>query len=181
MKNTTPKRKHIEYRYYIIPENEKVLALLGDDWIREYGEGLARLHFHNYFEVGVCHDGKGKVVLDDSICDFSPGNIMIMPPNVPHTTQVEPGDKAFWEWMYFDMEKAVDEMFADEDITERREIIRQMYSAPLLLRKENCPTIDKILELIIEEVQTKRPMYRESIGCFLQIFIVEMLRIRKKE
>ena len=64
MKRLTPKRKRIEYRYYVIPENEKVLALLGDDWRKEYGEGLTRLHFHNFFEVGSCHVGKGNVLQD---------------------------------------------------------------------------------------------------------------------
>ncbi len=181
MKSATPKRKRVEYRYYVIPENEKVLALLGDEWRREYGEGLARLHFHNYFEVGVCYEGTGKVVLDDKISDFAPGNIMVMPPNIPHTTNVEAGETAFWEWLYFDIESVVDEMFADEDSTSRRETLNQIFSAPLLLTKETYPTINKILELIIDEIKTKRPMYRDSINCFLQIFIVEILRIREKE
>ncbi|HBD01114.1 MAG TPA: hypothetical protein DC053_20100, partial [Lachnoclostridium sp.] len=33
-------REKMELRYYAIPETEAVLALLGEDWIREYGKDI---------------------------------------------------------------------------------------------------------------------------------------------
>ncbi|MCF0134349.1 MAG: AraC family transcriptional regulator, partial [Blautia sp.] len=181
MKNSTPNKTKVEYRYYVIPDKERVLALLGDEWKREYGEGLSKLHFHNYLEVGICYEGFGKVVLDEDIYDFAPGSIVIIPPNIPHTTNVEPGETAFWEWMYFDVEKALDDMFLKEDPSEKKEKLKQVYSFPYLIKRDNYPVISKVLELIISELNTKRSMYRLNINCLLQIFIVEVLRMNDVE
>ena len=41
------KKDTIELRFYEIPQNEYVLALLGENWIRDYGHDEANLHFHN--------------------------------------------------------------------------------------------------------------------------------------
>ena len=47
-------KKQVEFRYYDIPHGDIVFALTGPVWNKAYGEGKERLHFHNYYEVGVC-------------------------------------------------------------------------------------------------------------------------------
>ena len=47
------KRGYVEMRYYDVPQKEWVLALLGQEWVRAYGEGIGYLHFHNLFELGI--------------------------------------------------------------------------------------------------------------------------------
>lgn len=42
------KKPKLEFRYYEIEPNEQVLALLGEDWRRAYGNDITNLHFHNY-------------------------------------------------------------------------------------------------------------------------------------
>lgn len=49
------KRQEMEFRYYEIPHGEIVLALLGNSWIREYGNDIAKLHFHNLLELSLIH------------------------------------------------------------------------------------------------------------------------------
>lgn len=44
-------KKHVEFRYYDIPQNDLVFSLTGPVWNKEYGEGREKLHFHNYYEV----------------------------------------------------------------------------------------------------------------------------------
>lgn len=56
-------KKNVEFRYYVIPNDEIVLPLMGSTWNKEYGEGKERLHFHNYYEVGICHEGKCEMIL----------------------------------------------------------------------------------------------------------------------
>ena len=34
------KRGYVEMRYYDVPQKEWVLALLGQEWVRAYGEGI---------------------------------------------------------------------------------------------------------------------------------------------
>ena len=50
------KKDTIELRFYEVPQNEYVLALLGEDWIRDYGHDEVNLHFHNLMEIGFCRN-----------------------------------------------------------------------------------------------------------------------------
>lgn len=54
------KKDTIELRFYEIPQNEYVLALLGENWIRDYGHDEVHLHFHNLMEIGVCQKRYGE-------------------------------------------------------------------------------------------------------------------------
>ena len=49
------RKKEIQFRYYEIPQDEPCLALLGEAWVRPYGDGIDCLHFHNYMEIGFCY------------------------------------------------------------------------------------------------------------------------------
>ena len=48
-------KKQVEFRYYDIPKGDVVFPLTGETWHMEYGEGRDKLHFHNYYEVGMCY------------------------------------------------------------------------------------------------------------------------------
>lgn len=76
-------REKVEYRYYEIPEGEAVLALLGEDWIREYGKQIKFLHFHNLLEIGYCHWGSGEVVLGQEHIPFSGDHLWWFLPGFP--------------------------------------------------------------------------------------------------
>ena len=39
------KKGYVEMRYYDVPQKEWVLALLGQEWVRAYGEGIGYLIF----------------------------------------------------------------------------------------------------------------------------------------
>ena len=80
------KKGYVEMRYYDVPQKEWVLALLGQEWVRAYGEGIRYLHFHNLFELGICRGGTGVLVLDRKNCPYHPGMISLIPKNYPHTT-----------------------------------------------------------------------------------------------
>ena len=56
------KKDSIEYRYYEIGQDEYVLALFGESWIRDYGRDVDGFHFHNLMEIGVCHEGHGEII-----------------------------------------------------------------------------------------------------------------------
>lgn len=54
------KKPTVQLRYYELPEREPVLALMGPEWMRVYGNEPENLHFHNLMEIGVCRWGKGR-------------------------------------------------------------------------------------------------------------------------
>lgn len=174
------KKQKVEFRFYEIPEKEVVLALLGEDWIRSYGEGIDYLHFHNFMEIGVCHYGSGEVVLGEKHYEFQDDSIVIIPPKLPHTTNSKPGTQAFWEWMYFDVETILDEMYPQEPLIAAK-LKDKIYENSLYFSASLQPIMQGILHRIMQEMQQKRYLYAESVKGLLHTFIVELLRIRADE
>ena len=66
------KKDTMELRFYEVPQNEYVLALLGDSWIRDYGHDESNLHFHNLMEIGYCKHGTGELILNEESKPFEP-------------------------------------------------------------------------------------------------------------
>ena len=59
------KKQPAEFRFYEIPMDEPVLALMGSKWIQVYGENIDNQHFHNLLEIGFCHYGDGDLIIED--------------------------------------------------------------------------------------------------------------------
>ena len=57
------KKQVAEFRYYQMPENRVLFALLGEKWRQQYGRDIDYLHFHNYLEIGYCYEGSGYMTL----------------------------------------------------------------------------------------------------------------------
>ena len=97
------KKDTIELRFYEIPQNEYVLALLGENWIRDYGHDEVHLHFHNLMEIGVCRNGTGKLILDEEQRPYQPAMVSIIPNNYPHVTISNTKEgPSYWEYLFFD-------------------------------------------------------------------------------
>lgn len=170
-------KKTIEFRYYEIPEGEQVLALLGKEWIREYGNGPPYLHFHNYMEIGICHSGKGNLIIDEKSYPFHKGSIVIIPPNVPHTTNTVEGTKAYWEWLYFDIESVILKEYSKKSL-EFRAVMEKVYECSYFFQEEEQPVIAELLGHIKREMTEKQNRYRYSVQAYLLAFVVEILRMR---
>jgi len=176
----TRQKEKLEFRYYEIPEDRYVLALLGETWVREYGDGIDYLHFHNYMEVGYCHYGTGEVVVGQDHLPFTDGMLMIVPPNLPHTTNSQESSASFWEWLYFDMGRFITENL-DEDSLSAQALLKCLNKCGYLLKREDHPVMDIILQSIIRESSERRPHYKESLNGWLRLFITEMLRLTEAE
>lgn len=170
------RKQKVEFRYYEIPENEVVLALLGEDWIREYGNDIDSLHFHNFLEVGYCHEGTGRVTLDSEICPYKAKMFSIIPPNMCHITNSDLGTKSYWEWMYFDIEKYLNNIYKDDEAFVQR-LLTRIYRRAYLLQIKNYPVLDNIIQSIMREMRRKDKYYKESVKGFMHVFIVELLRL----
>ena len=172
------KKAKMQFRFYEMGPNTQVLALLGEDWIRPYGQDIVDLHFHNYMELGICYDGHGECTLRDKNCPFQKGSILVIPPNYPHNNTTDKGTVAYWEWMYFDMDnviKDMNEMSHNKLDTEK--LLNMIYSGPLFYQKEEYQTLSNIIMEIREENYRKEYMYHEKVRGLLQSFTVELIRI----
>lgn len=172
------KKPKLEFRYYEMKPNEQVLALLGEEWRRAYGDNIPHLHFHNYMEIGICHEGDGESRLFDSVNRFEKGCITIVPPNYPHNHTAAPGTTAFWEWLYVDVDSVLQDMKElsfnklDTDYMQNA-----LYESALFFHQDEHRKISNIILMIRDECDKKDYMYRENLKGLLQSFVVELLRI----
>lgn len=169
-------KKNVEFRYYVIPKDEIVLPLMGSIWNKVYGEGKERLHFHNYYEVGICHEGEGEMIMGDQELPFYAGCVSIIPQSELHTTNTF-GKKAYFEWMYFDIYEVLNELYPDDDIL--RENIRHVIEkqGKLLTPDMDIRKIQFFIKGIIGEFQSKDYMYRDMVKYMLLMLVVEIVRV----
>lgn len=170
-------KQKLEYRYYEMPENEQILALLGDEWVRVYGAGY--LHFHNFMEIGVCRYGCGEVIIEDAHYTFHDTQATIIPPNVPHESTTA-GERAYWEWMYIDIDSVLREMYPDDELLAKN-IKSELYENAYFFEQGKHPALMNVLNAIIQEAKEQDYMYRESIKGLLRAFVVGLLRMKKCE
>ena len=174
------KKDKVELRYYDIPQKEGVLALTGDEWIREYGEGIDNLHFHNLLEIGICRFGTGDLVLDQRAERFGPDMISVIPRNFPHTTNSDPGTYGSWEYLFLDPGTLLREHFGENEILQRRFLNllgRDAFFGPV----SQYRSLSSVVELILDEMRTKGAFYIEKVRGLLLSLLFEIARIAKKE
>ena len=174
------KKDKVELRYYDIPQTEGVLALTGDEWIREYGEGIDNLHFHNLLEIGICRFGTGDLVLDQRAERFGPDMISVIPRNFPHTTNSDPGTYGSWEYLFLDPGTLLREHFGENEILQRRFLNllgRDAFFGPV----SQYRSLSSVVELILDEMRTKGAFYIEKVRGLLLSLLFEIARIAKKE
>ncbi len=171
------KRERLEFRFYEIPQNESVLALLGDSWRREYGRDTKYLHFHNLMEIGLCHEGSGVLTLDGSDCPFSPGTLSVIPANCPHDTHSE--REAFWEYLFLDPAPLLREAFPNSERLQEEKLVTVNRRA-LLLDAEAGAALAEIVRQIIEEMRAQPPYYRDAVRDLVLVFLVRLLRMNEE-
>lgn len=176
MKKERQKHQKAEFRYYEIPENEYILALIGDKWIQNYGVGIDYLHFHNYLEIGICHSGNGTITIDKKNYEFTEGAIAIIPPNILHHTECPIGVLAHWDWLYLDLEAVVQQMYFGNALKERDVLSKVYEQCHFFPNRKQEPVLDNILSNIVREAKTKKELHQESIRAWIQVFVIEVLR-----
>ena len=169
------KRQRLEFRFYEIPQNEYVLALLGDSWRRVYGHDTQYLHFHNLMEIGYCHEGRGVLTLDDRDCPYTCGMVSVIPADIPHHTRSEGED--FWEYLYLDPAQLVRELYPNSQ-QQAEKLVLINRRALLLDASEGAAVAGAALE-IIREMWQKAPYYRDVTRDLVKILLLRLLRVNE--
>ena len=172
------KKDKVELRYYDIPQKEGVLALTGEEWIREYGEGVDYLHFHNLMEIGICRDGTGDLVLDKDVERFGPGMISAIPRNYPHTTNSDRGTRSCWEYLFLDPGTLLREHFGENVVTRRR-FLDLLGRDAIFGSFDEYPVLARVADLILNEMKTKADFYVDRVRGLLMTLLFEIARIMK--
>ncbi len=156
------KKQAAEFRFYEIPMEEPVLALMGSKWIQVYGENIDNQHFHNLLEIGICHYGDGDLIIEDDRYRFGPGMVACIPANILHVTRSDAGVSAFWEYLYIDPELIL-RTCGKKNIQEIRELVEDINRNAFFIHNENDPLISGLIKAIFQEMQDKGPHYKETV------------------
>ncbi len=172
------KNEKLEFRFYELPRGEHALALLGKSWVGVYGHSDTCLHFHNLFEIGYCHYGKGKLKLAGGELPYEDAMISAIPANCPHSTCSEDIDS--WEFLFFDPEPLIRELFPDDPKT-RIELLFTATRRPLLLAIDQAPELADVVWKILEESREKRRYYQDAVHTLLKLYLLELIRVQEDQ
>lgn len=170
------KRERLEFRFYEIPAGESALALFGEQWTGTYGHTDICMHFHNLFEIGYCHHGRGLLVLGEKEHVYEDGMLSAIPANYPHITVSE--DEDSWEFLFLDPEELIREMVPD-DSRRQAEMLAIINKRADIFPVEEQPELAATVRKILRELRLKRPHYRESVRHLVQIYLIELIRIQE--
>lgn len=168
----------VEFRFYEKPDQEPVIALTGEKWNRDYGEGNEALHFHNMAEIGYCYNGKGQVVLDKESLDYQGGSFTFIPQNYPHTT-ISDGCSQ-WEFLYFDSEELILEAFSD-NIYKGEKIRTSINKNAFVFSIDQVPYLGNLVLMIFELTSQGGNYAKDSIRCALVNIVLQVLRIKEMD
>lgn len=152
-------KEKVEFRYYEMPKDLPILALLGEEWEIPYGTDAT--HFHNHLEIGYCYYGDGQICHGDDNSDYRDGTITIIPKNHPHRTNGDVEQTQKWEYLFVDTDELLYAAYPDRQVWVSR-IIRRIGSRCFVLPKEENAEISMLVRLILEEMRQKKEFYMES-------------------
>lgn len=174
------KRKTVEFRFYEPPKKEPVLALLGESWIRVYGQDVTNPHFHNLMEIGYCRDGKGSLFYNGENVPYETGSVTVIPANYPHSTLSEGGKLNYWEYLFFDPAVILKKLYPDNPAYQKR-LLGVMTKRALHFSEREQAAFSETVKLIMEEMREKPNYYIESVGGLMLSLCISILRFYRGE
>lgn len=176
------KKLKMEYRHYEMPPNSPVLALLGEGWIRDYGDGkpIDCLHFHNHMEIGFCYWGEGILDLDGKEVPYSGDMFSIIPKKFPHTTNAEGHGPSSWEYLFIDVDKFLTAIYQDNPHMAEK-MIRRVNRKAHFCRVEEKSEIAVLIRQIIEIMRDRKELYLEEVKGLTLALMMQIARWNKAE
>lgn len=165
--------EEMQYRYYEMPPDSPVLALLGSGWVRPYGSDLEALHFHNYMEIGYCYDGVGKMIFRDKAFDYGKKTFTLIPPNYPHNTVAQFGTMSKWEYLFVDVDSFVNKVYVDNPQHAKR-LIERIYDGAHVLQRQESKRIAALILDIMETYREKGEFYLECAKGLLLALLTQI-------
>lgn len=179
------KKQDLEYRYYRMPSDMYVFALLGDAWVREYGvdgkgKRIETLHFHNFLEIGYCIDGSGEMILNKDVHAYKKGNFTVIPGKYPHTTNSKPGTKSSWEYLFIDVEGILKSLYNNKIKLKKMDAMIALINRNVLFSDgKTDKNIADSIKRLMDILRYKKPFYEEEAHGSLISLLIKIARKAK--
>ena len=169
------KKQVAEFRYYKMPENCALFALLGEKWRQKYERDIDYLHFHNYLEIGYCYEGDGRMVLGEEEIQYQGGDFTVIPSNFLHTTNSTPGRLSSWEYLFVDVEKLIEK--ATAGVPGRMEkLMRRINNRATLVSSEKYPYLGEQIRTIMNIMRGGEAFCQEEAEALMTALLMEVAR-----
>jgi AraC-type DNA-binding domain-containing proteins len=172
------KKQPAEFRFYEVPQDEPVLALMGSKWIQVYGQNIHNQHFHNLMEIGYCHYGEGDLEFEDEKHRFGAGMLSCIPANYFHVTKSDTNVKAFWEYIFMNPEDILKPW--GKSSQEMNELMKAINQQAFFIHTEENPMIATLIRAMFEQMQHKSAYYQECVKGLAYSLLFEIARFNGK-
>lgn len=167
------KKGSFEFRYYELPADFPVLALLGDSWIRIFE---LIMHFHSQLEIGYCYWGQGEMIIEDKSYKFSSGTVTFIPRNIPHATKTDDAQLSKWEYLFVDPEELIKMIYPNTQWYSNS-FTTQISSKAFCINEKDYPMIAHLVLDVINEMRKGNHYYKESVKGLLMALFVQVSRL----
>ena len=174
------KKSKVEYRYYELPADSHILALLGDEWIQTYGRNIDYLHLHNYMEIGYCYYGTGELILEEDVHSYCGGTFSVIPASVLHTTNSTPGTVSRWEYLFLDVDGYLSDLYPENSHYKNR-FVSRINGKAWYLSVNQSPVVGGLIRKILEEMREKGDYYKENVTGAAYQLLSELARMNTSE
>lgn len=171
-------KERIEFRYYEMPQNLPLIALLGARWETTYGSDS--MHFHNYMEIGYCYYGDGTMYLGKEERPYGKGTVTFIPRNFPHHTKSHHDTIEKWEYLFVDTDRFLNEIFAKRVVV-LNHLLQRLHSRMFLVSGSEEPEIEMLVLMILNEMRVKKEFYQESVQSHLLALLLRIVRLNPEE
>ena len=169
------KKQVAEFRYYQMPENRVLFALLGEKWRQQYGRDIDYLHFHNYLEIGYCYEGSGYMTLGEKEISYHGGMFTVIPKNYLHTTNSMPGKLSSWEYLFVDVEKLLEKMVVGTPGC-AEQMARRINSRAIFAESSKYPHLADLIKAIMNIIRSGEMYCQQEAEGLMLAFLTEVAR-----
>lgn len=169
------KRQVAEFRYYKMPENCALFALLGERWRQKYERDIDFLHFHNYLEIGYCYDGRGVMTLGEQEYQYSGSEFTVIPKNYLHTTNSAPGTLSSWEYLFVDVDRLLDKNVSGTP-GHTENLIRRINSRAIFAESSEHPKVAELIRSVMDVMRRHELFCQEEAEGLMMALLSEVAR-----
>ncbi len=169
-----PKKTITELRSYYLPVDFPVIVLTGDHW-RISDKPSNHLHFHNFLEIGFCHEGSGTLQVKKQKLHFKENDITYVARNIPHTTYSTPGTTSKWSYIMVDLYEMFDS-FASNYAPQITQMLNAINTAGIIHSKDN-PAINFLVTHLIEDIYKTNFNYQLNARSLFLSLLTELYRV----
>lgn len=177
--------KKVRLEFYQIPAGEDIIAILGNNGIKEYGvdkngKSITTNHYHNLMEIGICRRGYGTILFKHKKYYYSEGTVIIIPENYPHNIVNDCKEKSFWEFVYLNPTEFLNEYYEKR---EAERFIAQINRNCLKMQKDELKItlFVRELECLMDQIRIQDYGYKNCIKGLILTLLMEVVKMNRSE